>query len=263
MRQPDRPFAHQHLFVRTVDAAPVRFVRPSDTDRETWVAYDGPHYLGTVHGQFDTDGHWHIQSLHEDYLKLDDAVRAMRRPDTWRADRERVRRWARDILNDRRLLVVDVQTTGLTAARAVQIGVTDRDGNALFNELVNPLCDITAAAVTRHGLSPNRLATAPTFGAIMPDLARLLAGRLCLAYNARFDRGVLERETHRLPKNVRGTWGTRTPACWKDAMAPYAAWKGLWSTRHGTYRYQPLGSAYDAITNCRRLLATMHRMCTG
>ncbi|MFF3918383.1 hypothetical protein ACFYZB_33780 [Streptomyces sp. NPDC001852] len=45
-------------------------------------------------------------------------------------------------------------------------------------------------------------------------------------------------------------------------MAPYAAWKGLWSARHCSYRYQPLDGIYDAVTNCRRLLTTMHRMCS-
>ncbi|BAC68173.1 hypothetical protein SAVERM_463 [Streptomyces avermitilis MA-4680 = NBRC 14893] len=43
-------------------------------------------------------------------------------------------------------------------------------------------------------------------------------------------------------------------------MAPYAAWRGLWSARHQAYCYQPLGSAYDAIANCRRPLNAMRQM---
>ncbi|MFJ4526513.1 exonuclease domain-containing protein [Streptomyces sp. NPDC088810] len=258
---PDDVTQWDHWLDHLVDGAPVQLVRPSDTDRPTWAAYEETRYLGTVHGQFDFDGRWHVQSLNERHLNLDDAVRALRRPATWAADRERVRRWARNTLSDPRLLVLDIQTTGLDTAWAVQIGVTDRDGNALFDELVNPLADITPEATALHGLAPNQLASAPTFDTLLPDLAHLLANRCCLAYNADFDRAVLEREIHRLPQLARTNWATLHPRTWTDAMAPYAAWKGLWSARHCSYRYQPLGGIYEAVTNCRRLLSTMRHMC--
>jgi hypothetical protein len=39
------------LFSRTIDASPVRFVRPCDTDRPAWAAYENARYLGTLHAQ--------------------------------------------------------------------------------------------------------------------------------------------------------------------------------------------------------------------
>ncbi|MEV0529944.1 hypothetical protein AB0I66_41710 [Streptomyces sp. NPDC050439] len=43
-------------------------------------------------------------------------------------------------------------------------------------------------------------------------------------------------------------------------MAPYAAWRGLWSAHRRSYRYQPLGSTYNAVANCHLLLDAMQQM---
>ncbi len=250
-----------HWLEYPIDDTSVQLVRPSDTDRPSWAAYEEARYLGTVHGQFDLDGRWHVQSLNERHPSLDDAIRALRRPATWVAERERVRRWARGTLRDPHLLVLDVQTTGLHPAWAVQIGVTDRDGNTLFNELVNPLADITSEASSLHGITAHRLSTAPTFSMLIPDLVRVTDGRRCIAFNAAFDRGVLQREAHRHYQDPARAEAWLRRCTWEDAMAPYAVWKGLWSARHRAYRYQPLGSTYDAVANCQRLLTTVHLMC--
>ncbi|MFE4336869.1 hypothetical protein ACFRQM_48385 [Streptomyces sp. NPDC056831] len=143
---PDDVAEWDHWLEYMVDGASVQLVRPSDTDRPTWAAYEEARYLGTVHSRFDLDGRWHVQSLNERHLSLDDALRALRRPHGWAVDREHVRRWARGTLSDPHLIVLDVQTTGFDTDWAVQIGVTDRDGNALFDELVNSLADITPQA---------------------------------------------------------------------------------------------------------------------
>lgn len=258
--QPPDPSQGDDLFTHTVDTAPVHFVRPDDTDRPTWAAYQGTHYLGTVHAQFDLDGRWHVQTLRERHHHLDDAIRALRRPTSWPVDHARARHWAHSILEDRHLVVIDVQTTALTNAWAVQIACTDRAGEVLFDELINPLADIAPEAAALHGISPPQLAAAPTFGTLLPGLTHLLAGRHCLAYNASFDRGILERELDRLPTPPQAARAALNTCSWHDAMAPYAAWRGLWSTRRRAYRYQPLGSAYDAVANCHLLLETVQQM---
>lgn len=260
MQPPDPPHRLTHLFTRTVDAAPVHFVRPADTDRPTWAAYEGTHYLGTIHAQFDTGGRWHVQSLREHHLRLDDAIRALRRPTTWHTEREQARRWAHALLNDPRLLVIDVQTTGLHQAWAVQIGITDRYGTTVFDELINPLADITPAAAALHGITTEAISSAPTFSTLLPALALILDGRRPLAYNAPFDQQILDRELRRHHGPAAAARPQLTTCAWEDAMQPYAAWKGLWSARHHTYRYQPLGSCYDAIANCRRLLDAIQQI---
>ncbi|MFG2794020.1 exonuclease domain-containing protein [Streptomyces sp. NPDC048419] len=260
MPSPDLPLHPSHLFTRTVDARAAHFVRPGDTDRPTWAVYEDTCYLGTVHAQFDSGRHWHVQSLKEQHLRLDDAVRALRRPATWPADHERVGRWARNVLADPRLVVLDVQTTTLTEPWAVQIGLTDRHGNVLFNEHLNPLADVAPAATALHGITQQRAAAAPPFAAFVPHLAQLMHGRRCLTYNAAFDRRVLERELHRYFRCTTRARAWLGKSTWADAMGPYATWKGLWSARHRSYRCQPLGSSYEAVTNCRLLLTTLEQV---
>ncbi|MGW7674632.1 3'-5' exonuclease, partial [Streptomyces sp. NPDC054775] len=62
-----------------------------------------------------------MQNSGEAHHDLDDAVRALRRPASWPREREQVSRWARRLLADDSLLAVDVETTGLEGAYAVQI----------------------------------------------------------------------------------------------------------------------------------------------
>ncbi|MEU1408763.1 exonuclease domain-containing protein [Streptomyces sp. NPDC005728] len=153
-----------------------------------------------------------------------------------------------------------MQTTTLTDAWAVQIGLTDRHGNVLFNEHLNPLADIAPAATALHGITPQQAATAPPFAAFVPHLAQLLYRRRCLTYNAAFDRTVLERELYRYFRSTTQAQAWLGQCTWVDAMRPYAAWKGLWSAHHHSYRYQPLGSSYEAVTNCRLLLTTLEQV---
>ncbi|AJC62090.1 3'-5' exonuclease [Streptomyces sp. 769] len=250
-----------HCLEYVVDGTPVELVRPCDTERPTWVAYENTRCLGTLHALIDTRGTWHVQTANEEHVRLDDAVRALRRPPTWSQDRDRARQWARDCLNDPRLLIIDIQTTGLHNAWAVQIGLTDRHGTALVDELVHPRAEVEPAAVALHGISAGRTTTSPTFSMLLPELTGFMAGRRCLSYNAAFDRGVLERELRRHYKNDRLQAEAWLQKCtWEDAMRPYAAWKGLWSARYRSYRYQPLGGVYKAVANCRRLLSTMQHI---
>ncbi|MGW0771930.1 hypothetical protein [Streptomyces sp. NPDC002676] len=99
----------------------MRFVRPGDTQRPTWVVYEHERYLGTVHAHPDGDGLWHVQSAAEQFGSLDDAVRVLRKPPSGSRQRQQVARWARAVLADPALLLIDVQTAGLGAqAWAVQ-----------------------------------------------------------------------------------------------------------------------------------------------
>ncbi|WP_369198722.1 3'-5' exonuclease [Streptomyces djakartensis] len=260
MPSPDLPLQLGDLFTRTVDTQDVHLVRPGDTDRPTWAVYEGTRYLGTVHAQIDTGRHWHVQTLREQHLRLDDAVRAMRRPASWQAKHERVRRWAREMLTEPSLVVLDVQTTGLDDPWALQVGLTDRHGNVLFNEHVNPLADVAPAATALHGISPRQAAAAPPFAVFVPRLAQLLHGRRCLTYNASFDRTVLHRELQRHFHDAATAQAWLDRCTFVDAMQPYSAWRGLWSAHHQSYRYQPLGSSYEAVANCRLLLTTLKQV---
>ncbi|MFI9824399.1 3'-5' exonuclease [Streptomyces sp. NPDC052013] len=249
------------LFVREVDELPVQFVKPADTDRPTWAVYQDGAYLGTVSGEHDGGRTtWRVQTTREVHRCLDDAVRALRRPASWPQEREQAARWAAALLANGSLLVVDVETTGRENPYAVQIAVVDRAGDVLFNEYVRPQAVIEPAAIAVHGITPQRVATAATFGQLLPRLAATLHGRAVVAYNAAFDRTVFERELRRHLGDACTARDWLGHIRWHDAMAPYAVWHGLWSAKRGTYRRQPLGGPHDAVADCHLLLDTLHTM---
>ncbi|MEU3278852.1 3'-5' exonuclease [Streptomyces antibioticus] len=192
------PAQWEDLFTRTIDEYPAQFVRPADTDRPTWAVYDGGRYLGTLSAE--TDGgrpRWRVQNSGEAHPDVDDAVRALRRPAFWPREREQVARWARRLLADDGLLAVDVETTGLVDAYAVQIAAVDRTGTLVFNEYVQPHAVIEPGAVAVHGITPERIPKAPAFAELLPRLTEVFHGRTAVACKMDFDRGVVERELHR------------------------------------------------------------------
>ncbi|MFJ1562193.1 3'-5' exonuclease [Streptomyces mirabilis] len=253
--------AWEALFVRDVDEQPVQFVKLAHTDRPVWVAYQAGAYLGTVSAE--TDGSstlWRVQATHEAHRTLKDAVRALRRPASWPHEREEAARWAAGLLAGGSLLIADVESTGLETPYAVQIAAIDRTGNVVFNEYLQPNALIGPAAVAVHGIAPQRVAKAATFGQLLPRLTQTLHGRAVAAYNAGFDRGVFERELRRHLGDPRAAQEWLGRIRWHDAMVPYAAWRGLWSAKRGTYRNQPLGGPHDAVADCRHLLTLLEAM---
>lgn len=248
-------------FGRMVDGLPVCLVRPGDTERPTWAVYQHERYLGTVHARPDGDGLWHVQSAVEQCRSLDDAVRVLRRPPSWPRQRLQVARWARAVLADPALLVIDVQTAGLGArAWAVQIAAMDGEGRTLVNELLDPRAPITEAASGLHGFTRSHVAHAPCFADFLPVLSGVVAGRRCVAYNARFDYGVLARELLRHHGDVSSVRSWLGRSRWEDAIRPAAVAKGLWSADGSRYCLQRLGGRYDAADKCRALLRHLHHL---
>ena len=207
---------------------------------------------------------------------------------------EPVRGWARALLDDPDLLLLDSETTGLKGY-LVEIGIIDRDGQQVFHSLINPKCPIEAGAQAVHGISDDDVKNAPTFGEIEPQLRALLEYKNVVIYNASFDIGVLRREVERettrqleaagVPDQVlpieaapdsllamayddaiwRGVaglvaeqWAGRIGA--QCAMEQWAIWCGNWSEYHGNYKWQKLGGGHRALDDCRACLALLHQM---
>lgn len=98
--------------------------------------------------------------------------------------------------------VVDVETSGFSAVdhRVLSIAALtlDDDGAVAreFHTLVDPGCD--PGPVHVHGLTRELLNGAPRFEHIEEDLTELLAGRVMVAHNARFDHDFLAAEFDRI-----------------------------------------------------------------
>ncbi|MFI1502570.1 exonuclease domain-containing protein [Streptomyces platensis] len=253
---PERWTSH---FVAVIDAEPVVCVRPGDAVWPHWSLYRHPHlhpddYLGTLHPDATPGSPWRIQVTDERHTTFGDAVRSLRRPAQWQRSRDHVITWARSALADSELLIIDVQTTGLHTPYAVQIAATDRHGTLVLDHTINPQAAIDPGATALHKIAAHDVTTAETFGALLPRLTRALQGRRCLAYNMPFDRHVIERELNRHYTRPAAAQRWLRKCRWEDAIVPCTQWRGLWSAKRNAYRYQPLGSQYDALTNCRLLV---------
>ncbi|MFE6767230.1 TerD family protein [Streptomyces sp. NPDC057689] len=107
--------------------------------------------------------------------------------------------------------LVDVETSGLRPGhdRVLSLAVLtlDAHGNRTgeYATLLNPGCD--PGPVHVHGLTPDRLAGAPTFEEVAAEVGELLSKRVMVAHNAQFDYDFLAHEFARarswLPVNRR------------------------------------------------------------
>lgn len=94
--------------------------------------------------------------------------------------------------------LVDVETSGLRPGRdrvlSLAVLTLDAYGNQTgeYFTLLNPGCD--PGPVHVHGLTPARLAGAPTFEEIAPEVGALLSKRVMVAHNAQFDYDFLAHE---------------------------------------------------------------------
>jgi DNA polymerase-3 subunit epsilon len=94
--------------------------------------------------------------------------------------------------------VVDVETTGLFPGRdrVVEVAVVHVDPGARvtgeFSTLIDPRRDIGPTRI--HGIRASDVVGAPTFPAAAEAIRRLLAGRVLVAHNARFDAMFLAAE---------------------------------------------------------------------
>lgn len=109
-----------------------------------------------------------------------------------------------------RQIVLDVETTGLEASaghRIIEIGCVEilnrRPTGQKFHRYLNPDREIDAGALAVHGIDNARLAQAPRFAQVAPELITFISGAELIIHNAPFDVGFLDAELARLAGEVR------------------------------------------------------------
>lgn len=99
--------------------------------------------------------------------------------------------------------VVDVETTGNLASRGdrmTEIAVaTLEEGEAqlLYEQLLDPGCAISPYVRALTGITNEMLAGQPTFAEVADEIAAVLAGRVFVAHNMRFDWAFVAAELRR------------------------------------------------------------------
>jgi DNA polymerase III subunit epsilon len=108
-----------------------------------------------------------------------------------------------------RQIVLDVETTGLEASaghRIIEIGcveiVNRRPTGQKFHRYLNPEREIDAGALAVHGIELARLAQAPKFAQVAPELIAFIRNAELIIHNAPFDVGFLDAEFARLSGEV-------------------------------------------------------------
>lgn len=86
---------------------------------------------------------------------------------------------------------MDTETTGLNqdgGDEVLEIAIVDADGTSLLDTLVHPVRNTSwPNAQAIHGISPQDVANAPTWDALLPKIAAICAGKKVVFYNAPFD----------------------------------------------------------------------------
>ncbi len=167
-------------------------------------------------------------------------------------DRDQAILWARRILADETVVILDTETTGLgQEAEIVQIAVIDTAGNVLLDTLVKPQTEIPAEASRIHGITDEMVADAPAFDAVQLGIE----GKTVVTYNANFDARMIRQSLAQYDKDA--------PAvkAYECAMETYAAYYGEWNDYFGSYKWQPLrGGDHSAKGDCLATLALIRKM---
>ena len=110
-------------------------------------------------------------------------------------------------LDELNFAVVDVETTGLSAAygeRVCEVGIVRARGDAVldtYQSLVNPQRLISPGAARVNGLRDEDVSHAPLFAEIADQVLEWIDGALLVCHNAPFDLSFLDSELSRLGRS--------------------------------------------------------------
>ena len=121
------------------------------------------------------------------------------------ADRVEAVAWARTVLADPHVVVLDTETTDLYG-EVIEIVVLTMVGEVLLESLVCPtggLGPISPVATEVHGLTMADVAEAPTFAQLYDQVATILQGASrIVAWNSAFDYFAQRKELDLFPKEI-------------------------------------------------------------
>jgi len=166
--------------------------------------------------------------------------------DAREADRLDAGRQAHEIICRGDFVVWDSETTDLNG-KFIEVAAVNEHGKVLFDSRIRPHALCAQGAYDVHGIKDEELASAPSFYDIYSDLRAVLHQKHWIIYNANFDMGVLQSETHDY-ENV--SYYSHYPIVAAEvdcAMLLFAQFYGEWHTYYKNYRYQKLSTAASSM----------------
>jgi len=110
--------------------------------------------------------------------------------------------------NDKRLVFIDVETTGLDPRighRIIEIGAIAMENNQIigeFQSLIQVNYSIPRHVSKIHGIINDMLTGQPTPEQIYPKVKDFISDSILVAHNAKFDIGFLQSEFNRLNQRI-------------------------------------------------------------
>ena len=174
-----------------------------------------------------------------------------------------MKRWARELLNRKDVLILDTETTGLDGtAELVELAIIDTTGKVAFDELIKPVVSVPPDASRIHGITDSvlREARATTWPSHHDAVRKIvLAAKMLLVYNLEYDVRIIRQTCGKY--DLRNPLGSIRGDC---VMLKYAEYRAL-PGRYGDYRWHKLVDAYShecgrttqehrALSDCRIVL---------
>lgn len=173
-------------------------------------------------------------------------------PKQWTGDYITAIQWARSMMGSK-AVILDSETTGLLTyahVEVIELAVIDLRGKVIYKGLFKPRRKIPKRTTAIHGITDKDVKDAPSFAESYADIQKALDGRIVIAFNAAFDRQVLERTCAKAKVSP--------PDCrWECAMLAFRAYM-----QSGRYLKLP-GGAHRAVEDCRATLALLRQMSRG
>ncbi|MGI6250020.1 MAG: exonuclease domain-containing protein [Anaerolineaceae bacterium] len=133
-------------------------------------------------------------------------------------------------------IFLDTETTGTGPGdRIIEVGVVDREGNTLFESLVNPGMPIPVESSAVNGITDLDVKDEPQWDVVWPQVEPLLRGRVIGIYNADFDMRLLRQTC--LANQLPWTLADNQSFC---MMKLFAAYYGEWNSRYNGFKAQKL-----------------------
>lgn len=156
-----------------------------------------------------------------------------------------------------RALIIDTETTGRSVtSEIIEIALCRVDGRMVYESLVRPTIRVPAAAARLHGLTTEMLTGAPSWENVWPDIESILQRHVLIAYNAAFDRRMIELMTARYRLSS-------PPLRWRCAMRfikQRAGWKKALTLTKACRQFRIEPGTHRAATDARATAALLRQL---
>lgn len=146
-------------------------------------------------------------------------------------------------MEEREIVFLDTETTGLYNADAIEISIVSLNGNGeksfLFNSRIKTKKKIENEAFKVHKISNEDLKNAPTFRSVYNKLKKILKNKIVVIYNSNFDFNIINNMCYDIKKDP--LLNDEDCFCLMDIYSHYF---GEWVEYFEDYKWQKLTTAF-------------------